>query len=176
MQTTRIDIYDLAPIPWSRALRQREAATKAVHGQSEYEVTHWLATARADGKPHMTAVGAMWVEDRFYFTSGARTRKSRDLAVDPRCVVAVSLPDLDLVVEGTAAKVTDTPTLERLAALYDQHGWPAEAKDGAITAPYSAPSAGPAPWDLYEMTPEVAFGVATAEPHGATRWRFDTDG
>ena len=173
METTRIDIYDLAPMPWSRPLRQLEAATKAVHGESPDEVTHWLATARADGKPHCTAVGALWVDGRFYFTSGAGTRKSRDLAADPRCVLSVSLHDLDLVVEGTAAKVTDTPTLERLAALYDQGGWPAKAEDGAITAPYSAPSAGPAPWDLYEMTPEVAFGVATAEPHGATRWRFE---
>ena len=45
-------------------------------------------------------------------------------------------------------------------------------KDGAFTAPYSAPSAGPPPWDLYEFTPTTAFGVATAEPFGATRWRF----
>jgi hypothetical protein len=39
-------------------------------------------------------------------------------------------------------------------------------------APYSAPSAGPAPWDLYELTPAKAIGVATGEPFGATRWRF----
>jgi hypothetical protein len=45
-------------------------------------------------------------------------------------------------------------------------------KDGAFTAEYSAPSAGPPPWYLYELQPAVAFGVATAEPHGAMRWRF----
>ena len=44
----------------------------------------------------------------------------------------------------------------------------------AFTAPYSAPSAGPPPWDLYEFTPKTAFGVATAEPYGATRWHFQT--
>jgi hypothetical protein len=83
------------------------------------------------------------------------------------------LRDRDLVVEGTATKVTDGPTLERLAERYDAQGWPATAKDGAIVAPYSAPSAGPPPWDLCEFTPTTAFGVATAEPHGATRWRFE---
>jgi hypothetical protein len=46
-------------------------------------------------------------------------------------------------------------------------------KDGAFTAEFSAPSAGPPPWALYVLTPSVAFGVATAEPWGATRWRLD---
>lgn len=102
------------------------------------------------------------------------TRKSRNLAERPDCVISVKLPGLDLVVEGTAAKVTDGPTLQRLAELYDAQGWPARVEDGAFTAPYSAPSAGPPPWDLYEFTPAVAFGVAGAEPHGATRWNFQT--
>ena len=45
-------------------------------------------------------------------------------------------------------------------------------KDGSLTAEYSAPSAGPPPRDLCVMNPSVAFGVATAEPYGAMRWRF----
>ena len=168
MKTTRIDTYDLDPIPWERAERQLEAAS-----HDDAHMSYWLATVRRDGAPHVAAVGAMWVDGRFYFTSGDGTRKSHNLAADPRCVLSASLRDLDLVVEGRAVKVTDQPTLERLAKLYDAQGWPATATDGALTAPYSAPSAGPPPWNLYRMDPEVAFGVATAEPHGATRWRFD---
>jgi hypothetical protein len=114
----------------------------------------------------------MWVDGRFYFTSGPGTRKSRNLAERTDCAISVALPDLDLVVEGTATNVTDDPTLQRLAGLYDAQGWPATVQDGALTAPYSAPSAGPPPWNLYELRPTTAFGVATAEPHGATRWRF----
>jgi hypothetical protein len=45
-------------------------------------------------------------------------------------------------------------------------------QDEAFSAPYSAPSAGPPPWHLYRMKFHTAFGVATAEPFGATRWRF----
>jgi hypothetical protein len=68
--------------------------------------------------------------------------------------------------------VTDVATLERLAKLYAAQGWPARASDGAITAEYSAPSAGRPPWELWVVMPVTAFGVASAEPFGATRWRF----
>jgi hypothetical protein len=168
MDQTNLDIYGHPPIPWSRAEHQLEAAV----GQS---ASHFfLATVRPDGRPHVAGVGALWVDGRFYIVSGAGTRKSRNLAERADCVISVALPDLDLVVEGAATKVTDGPTLQRLAERYDAQGWPATVKDGAFTAPYSAPSAGPPPWDLYEFTPRTAFGVASAEPHGATRWRFQT--
>ena len=104
--------------------------------------------------------------------SGAGTRKSLNLAQNPQCAIAVSLPGIDLVVEGTAAKVTDPDTLERMAQRYRDSGWPAEVKAGAFVAPYSAPSAGPAPWHLYRLTLHSAVGVAGVEPHGATRWDF----
>jgi hypothetical protein len=169
MDTTNLDAYGHDALPWSRAERQLDITVAK-------DVTHFLATVRPDGRPHVAAIGALWVDDRFYFTSGDGTRKSRNLAVRDDCVISVKLPDLDLVVEGTARRVIDQPTLERLAEAYDAQGWPAtvDADDEALTAPYSAPSAGPAPWNLYEFTPSRAFGVATAEPHGATRWDFTT--
>jgi len=164
---TNLDIYGRPPIPWSRAERQLEA-------DAGPDGHHFLATVRPDGRPHVAGIGALWVDGKFYFVSGAGTRKSRNLAEHADCVISVNLPDLDVVVEGVATKVTDEPTLRRLAERYRAGGWPVTVEDGAFTAPYSAPSAGPAPWDLYEFTPRVAFGVATAEPHGAMRWRFET--
>jgi general stress protein 26 len=164
MQQMNLDIYGAEPIPWSRALDQLQ--------DDSARKTTWLATVRPDGRPHSAAVGALWLEGRFYFTSGAGTRKSRDLAANPHCVLSVALPDLDLVVEGTATPVTDAATLQRLAERSAAQGWPAQVDGGALTAPYSAPSAGPPPWDLYVLTPSTAFGVATAEPSGAMRWRF----
>jgi Pyridoxamine 5'-phosphate oxidase len=44
--------------------------------------------------------------------------------------------------------------------------------DGALYAEYSAPSAGPPPWEVYEVTPTTVFGLGTAEPFGATRFNF----
>jgi general stress protein 26 len=165
MQQKNLDIYGDAPIPWSRALDQLQ--------DDSAKKSYWLATVRPDGRPHVAAVGALWLDGTFYFTSGEGTRKSRNLDTNPKCVISVSLPDLDLVVEGTAIRVTDGATLQRLAERYAAQGWPASASEGAITAPYSAPSAGPSPWYLFAVTPVAAFGVATAEPYGATRWRFE---
>src|SRR4029434_10264040 len=55
-------------------------------------------------------------------------------------------------------------------------GWPARVDDTgqALTADYSAPSAGPPPWFVYRLTPHKATAVATITPGGATSWRFWT--
>lgn len=158
-----LTIYGEKPIPWSRALEQLDAGP---------EGNCWLATTRPDGRPHVAGIGALWVDGKFYIVTGAHTRKGLNLAKNPNCVISVSLKGLDLVVEGRALKVTDDATLRRLAQRYADQGWPVAVKDGAFTAPYSAPSAGPPPWNLCVMTPTTTFGVASAEPTGATRWRF----
>jgi hypothetical protein len=171
MEEKNLDIYGNEPIPWSRALEALERAPAKPEDPGG-PTTYWLATTRPDGRPHLAGVGAVWVAERFYFVSGAPTRKSRNLANNPNCVISVALSGLDLVVEGTAHVVTDDPTLQRLAKHYAAQGWPASVRDGAFTAEYSAPSAGPPPWNLYVMTATAAFGVASVEPYGATRWRF----
>lgn len=56
--------------------------------------------------------------------------------------------------------------MKRVAAVYR------EVDGDAFTAPFNAPSAGPPPWYLYRLTLHTAIGVASAEPHGATRWGF----
>ena len=159
------DLYSLDVIPWSRALEALESAEPRIQ-------TPFLATTRPDGRPHVAAVGALWDDGKVFFVSGSGTRKSRNLAQNANCVISMSLPGIDLVVEGPATKVTDDQTLQRLAKRYADQGWPATVKDGAFTYEYSAPSAGPPPWDLYAVTPTTVFGVLTSEPGGATRWRF----
>jgi hypothetical protein len=86
--------------------------------------------------------------------------------------MTVALDDVDVVAEGTAARVTDPATVARIAGRYNEGGWPCVAEGDSLTAPYSAPSAGPPPWHVYVLTPERVFAVAAAEPHGATRWDF----
>jgi Pyridoxamine 5'-phosphate oxidase len=167
METKNLDIYGNPPIPWSRALERLEAAPPAGAPR-----TTWLSTVRPDGRPHVAGVGALWIDGTFYVTSGPGTQKSRNLAVNPSCALSMALPGLDLVVEGRAVRVTDQATLERLARAYAAQGWPAGVADGALTAEYSAPSAGPPPWHLYAVAPLVAVGVAGEKPYGATRWRF----
>ncbi|WP_024805656.1 pyridoxamine 5'-phosphate oxidase family protein [Nocardia sp. BMG51109] len=165
-EAVNLDGYGNAPLPWARA---RQALEGFAAGPDN---SVFLSTCRPDGRPHTTGIGALWLDDGVYIVSGESTRKSRNLATNPFCTVAFALPGLDLVVEGTAALVTATETLERVAHRYREVGWPAEVRDGAFTAPFSAPSAGPPPWRVYFITPHSAVGVASAEPHGATRWSF----
>ncbi len=80
----------------------------------------------------------------------------------------MSLPGIDLVIEGKAVRVTDDETLRRVAQRYADQGWPARVQDGSFTYDFSAPSAGPLPWDLYAVTPTTVLGVLTTEPGGAT--------
>jgi hypothetical protein len=134
-----------------------------------------LATIDADGSPHLTGVGALWVEGTFWFETGASTRKGRNLARDPRCTIGLAVDEFDLVVEGEAHQVTDAPTVAAMAARWvESDGWPARPDESgsALTAEYSAPTAGPPPWHVYRIEPRTATAITTVEPSGATRWRF----
>jgi hypothetical protein len=165
---SNLDRYGSPTMSWSRP-HDLLAANPGGPG-----TPFFLGTVRPDGRPHAASVGAVWHDGDLYVTSGPGARKSRNLAANPACTISISLEGIDLVLEGTAARITDPPTLEQLAALYRTGGWPAEVEGDAFTAPFSAPSAGPPPWQLYRFTFHTAFGVATAEPYGATRWRFDS--
>ena len=171
VQAKNLDIYGDKALPWSRARRQLAAETKRPY-KAEEQRRSWVATTGPGGRPHLTGIGALWADDRFYIVTGPRTRKGQNLSRDRRCVIAVNLDDLDLVVEGKARRVTDKTTLGRLARRYNAQGWPARVEKDALTAAFSAPSAGRPPWYLYEVTPVTAFGVATKKPFGAMRWRF----
>ncbi len=160
------NLYDEALMPWSRAV---EALGSGSLGP---DVPCFLGTVRPDGRPHAAGVGVAEHDGGLFFTSGPGTRKSRNLAGNPACTLSLRLAGLDLVLEGEAHRVSDSATVSAVAAAYRAGGWPAEAAGDAITASYSAQSAGPPPWNLYRFDIRTAFGVGLREPHGASRWRF----
>jgi Pyridoxamine 5'-phosphate oxidase len=165
-EVINLDRYGDPALPWSRAHDLLASGPKGP------DAGFFLGTVRPDGRPHAAGIGAVWHDGDLYLVSGPATRKARNLAVNPACTISVKLPGLDLTLEGTAARVTEPATLQQVAGIYRAIGWPAEVAGGAFTAPYSAPSAGPPPWHLYRFTFHTVVGVSTAEPNGATRWRF----
>jgi hypothetical protein len=167
VEVTNLDRYGSAVLPWSRARNLLAIPTEGS------ELTYFLGTVQPDGRPHAAGIGPVWFDGDLYFTSGPETRKSRNLAANPACTISVKLQGIDLILEGEARRFNEHATLEKLAQLYRDGGWPAEVKDDAFTAPFMAPSGGPPPWYVYRFLFHTAFGVATAEPNGATRWRFD---
>ena len=151
------------PTTWAKARGYLQEST----------ATYWLATVRPNGPPHVMPVLAVWVDGRLFFSAGERTRKARNLAHDSRCVVTVEEEPVDLVVEGDASIVRDDATLARVADAYASiYGWQVTVRQGAFHAAGGAPTAGPPPYDVYEVTPTVAFGLPVGEGLVPTRWRF----
>ena len=170
------DLYDLPPLDWERVdERLARGVTQAPGTGGPDRHTCWLATIDPDGRPHLTGVGALWVDGSFWFESGEGTRKSRNLARDARCSLSLATDEYDLVVEGDAERVTDSATVAAMAERWRAAGWPAEVdlSGSALTAEYSAPSAGPPPWFVYRLTVRRATALLTVPPGGATRWHFD---
>jgi hypothetical protein len=151
----------------------------------EQDRTYWLATVRHDGRPHIAPILGLWLDGAFYFITGETSRKGKNLANDPRCAIAVSsvaLPSLDIFIEGDARKVTAEAELQTVVDAYGSRmGWPIEVSDGGVVGP-NAPTAGPPPYAVYELTPITVFGlpgvagmggmVGAADAFSPTRWRF----
>jgi hypothetical protein len=174
MEITNLGQADgLAPVDWAVAAGKLGAgaapAPDAVNSRST-----WLSTVNEDGSPHVTAVGALWLDGAYWFQTGTGTRKARNVARDPRCSVAVSVGGADIVVEGDATRVTEPGAVARAARAWADQGWPAEPDEGGqgITAPFNAPSQGPPPWNVYRIEPRSAVVGLTEEPGGLTRFRF----
>lgn len=166
IETVNLDtVYGAPAIPWSYPRDLLDGgAFKSTHAA-------FLGTIRPGGRPHAAGVGAAWHDGDMYFQTGPRTQKARNVAANPACTISASLPGIDLVFEGDAQRVGDAVTLEAIAEIYRDGGWPVQVEGDAFLAPYSAPSGGPPPWHLYRVTFHTVFGVG-GDPAGATRWRF----
>jgi PPOX class probable F420-dependent enzyme len=173
--TNLADLYDSPLIDW-RLVESRLAKglTQAPGTGGPNRHSCWLATINPDGSPHVNGIGAMWHDGSFWFETGRSTRKARNIARDPRCTLSVATEEFDLVVEGSAVLITDPPTVAELAERWAAEGWPARVDESgtALTAEFSAPSAGPPPWHVYRITTRAATALLTIDPGGATRWRF----
>jgi pyridoxine/pyridoxamine 5'-phosphate oxidase len=176
MQITNLaDLYEQQPMDWSPVEARLAAGfTQAPRSGGPGRHTCWLTTINPDGSPHVNGLGALWVDGAFWFATGERTRKGRNLARDPRCAMSLAVHEFDVVVEGEAHQVLEPETVAAMAARWVAEGWPARVDDSgvALTAAYSAQSAGPPPWHVYRLVPASVTALETVEPGRATRWRF----
>jgi hypothetical protein len=174
MEIINLGVADgLPPVDWTDVVARLDARSGPVPDALNARTT-WLSTVNQDGSPHVTAVGAMWMDGAFWFQTGARTRKHRNVARDPRCALSLSIREADVVIEGRAEKVTEPDALARIAKAWADDGWPAKPDESGsgISAPFNAPSQGPPPWDVYRIAASSATVVSSAEPGGLTRFVF----
>ena len=99
----------------------------------------WISTARADGRPHVTPLPAVWLDGAVHFCTGAAEQKGVNLARNPSCILTTGTNTwkrgLDVVIEGAARQVTDEIRLRRLADAWvtKYHGdWRFEVANNAF--------------------------------------------
>ncbi len=130
---------------------------------------YWLATTRPDGQPHMTPVWGVWLGEIFYFSTGPRSRKARNLTVNPHCVVSPEGADKAIIVEGVAERVTSPAVLKQVADVCStKYQWPTEPTQDGVRDQHG--NEGP----VFAVRPRVVFAWDEF-PQDATRWIFKAD-
>ena len=60
----------LPPVDWAVVAGKLDAGSTPRPDAANSRTT-WLSTVNEDGSPHVTAVGALWVNGTFWFQTGA---------------------------------------------------------------------------------------------------------
>jgi general stress protein 26 len=130
----------------------------------------WLSTVRANGRPHVTPLPAIWLDGTLHFCTGDAEQKTKNLESNPSCILTTGTNDLrsglDVVVEGEAVRVTDTDRLVRLAALWKSKlDWDFLIDDGEFRDADGRHGL------VFGVTPTkvLSFGKS---PYSQTRFRF----
>jgi general stress protein 26 len=150
---------EAGPTPWPDAARVLDEAE-----------LYWLTTVRADGRPHVTPLIGVAEDGVVHFCTGLGEQKARNLEHSPLVAITTGsnawAAGLDVVVEGTAVRVTDRDERQRLADAYEaKYGsfWHFDVGDGVFEA-------GGDPAAVFRVEPGKVLAFAK-DPHGQTTYR-----
>ncbi|MEX2246566.1 MAG: pyridoxamine 5'-phosphate oxidase family protein [Dehalococcoidia bacterium] len=136
-------------LPWSWA-RERLERTR----------NYYVGTTRADGRPHAAPVWGVWMDGMFIFSTASGSRKARNFAANPHCVVTTEDAAEAVILEGVIETVSDAALVTRFKKAYvDKYSWNMDTQNGPF----------------YALRPSVAFGFIEAADQfhtTATRWTF----
>jgi hypothetical protein len=151
-----------SPTDWSEGVKRIEEAQ-----------IFWVTTVRPDGRPHVTPLVSVWLDDAAFFCTGHDERKARNLAANPSCILTTGCNDsdggLDIVIEGEARRITDDARLQRVADGYEaKYGdeWHFDVADGAFQGQGQTEA-----W-VFELAPTKVLGFGKGEVFSQTRWVF----
>jgi len=139
--------------PWPWALERLEQSRN-----------YWIATSRPQARPHLMLVWGVWWQDAFWFSTGPRTRKAKNIAADPHVVIGTEKADEAVILEGIAEEIKDRSVWKQFAQVYNK-------KYGGDVEPLLMSSDG----CVFRVRPLVAFGQdehASNFTEAATRWHF----
>ena len=119
---------------------------------------YWIATLRPGGKPHAAPVWGVWHEGAFYFSTGSKSVKGRNLLDNPEVSVHLESGDEVVILEGEVQKVEEKKTLNALDQTYHNK--------------YGIDMQGPGL--IFALTLHKALAWREKDfPESATRWIFE---
>jgi nitroimidazol reductase NimA-like FMN-containing flavoprotein (pyridoxamine 5'-phosphate oxidase superfamily) len=128
---------------------------------------YWLTTVRGNGRPHVTPLVGVWVDDAFVFCTGPTEQKFRNLEQSKAVAITTGnnawADGLDVVVEGVAQRITGRDALKTLAdAFRAKYGdaWDF-ANDGEVFNPNQQAA------HVFRVPPDKVLAFAKS-PHGQT--------
>ncbi len=135
-------------LPWSWA-------TERLTNSHNY----YLATTRTDAHPHVMPIWGVWMDNAFYFSTGQKSRKARNLQSNPHCVLCTEKLEESLIVEGIAEEVPVASIPASVAEAYQtKYAWKLDPEMGPI----------------YKIRPTIVFGFDESDFTGSsTRWTFN---
>ena len=137
-------------LPW------QWAEERLTSSRNYWVVSHW-----PDGRPHAMPVWGLWHEGAFWFSSSKGSRKARNLAADPRCVVTTEDAADPVIIEGSAELVTEPEALATMLAL----------ENAKYDTNYSIDLLDPDVNSVYRVRPRWAFSLRHDDFTGSpTRW------
>ncbi len=141
-------------LPWAWA----EQRLKKSHN-------YWISTVRPDGRPHLMVIWGLWLDGAFLFSTGRESRKAKNLAQRPECVIATEQAEQAVIVEGVAGETPDVELRRRVLRLIKkkyQFDMSSMAEDILnLKEP------------IYAVRPTTVFALDEGKfPKSATRWSF----
>ncbi|HZT64608.1 MAG TPA: pyridoxamine 5'-phosphate oxidase family protein [Acidimicrobiales bacterium] len=122
---------------------------------------YWLATVTPDGRPHVMPVWGVWDEQAAWFSSSGTSRKSRNLAANPRAVITTDNPLEPVVVEGDVERVGEQDVIAAFAARVNTKYRTDYSVDFFVDNA------------CFRLTPSWVFALDEADFTGTpTRWTF----
>jgi nitroimidazol reductase NimA-like FMN-containing flavoprotein (pyridoxamine 5'-phosphate oxidase superfamily) len=145
-----------------------------VRGLLEDTELFWISTVRADSRPHVTPLPAVWRDNAIYFCTGAGEQKGVNLRNNASCALTTGNKEwksgLDVVIEGVATRVVDQGHLEELARAWESKyrgDWHFEVDDGAFHHEGGAAH-------VFEVVPVKILAFAKGD-FAQTRFTFPSD-
>jgi len=119
-----------------------------------------IVTVRPDGRPHAMGMHGLWFEDAYYFGTSPHTRKAKNLARNPHCIVISEDMSELIIVEGIAETIGYDALPKGLSDLSkSKYGWPIDPRMGG---------------QVYRVKPKVVFAFPLKQIASAvTKWTFD---